>query len=142
MITNEMLQVIAEYDGWELRGEPEFIPPYKIWVKQLPSGTKLIPYISPSGKEYDNWIKDMKYLTSLDWLHPVALRVLNNLVSEFNISTKFNTYVCASDHIANIKKAMYKPPVNGEYIDLFNANYEAILFIKQNKETWTTQEEK
>jgi len=104
MSTENMIKAIAEYDGWELRGEPEFIPPYKIWVKQLPSGTKLIPYISPSGKEYDNWIKDMKYLTSLDWLHPVALNVLNHLVSEFNISTKFNTYVCASDHIANIKK--------------------------------------
>jgi len=69
MITQDKVKVIAKYDGWELKGEPEFVPPYKIWIKQLPQGEKMIPHISPSGKEYDDWAKELKYLTSLDWLH-------------------------------------------------------------------------
>jgi hypothetical protein len=133
MTTQDKIKVIAEYDGWELRGEPEFAPPYKIWIKHLPQGTKMIPYISPSGKEYDDWAKEMKYVTSMDWLHPAAINVLNNLISKFNISTKFDTYVCASDHIGWIKKSMYKTTINGEYTDLFNAVYDGIVFLKSKK---------
>lgn len=129
-ITHEMLQVVAEYDGWELKGEPNFIPPYKIWIKHLPQGTNMIPYISPSGKEYDDWAKQMKYATSMDWLHPVAMKVLKSLQCEDkgDLPSEFwNVVNCCS-----------LPPINGQYIDLFKANYEAILFIKQNKETCNT----
>lgn len=122
MITNEMLQVVAEYDGWVNK------PALKSGNFYCQKGEKI--------KICNN--EDLPYATSMDWLHPVSLNTLNNLVSEFNISTKFNTYICASDHIANIKKAMYKPPINGQYIDLFKAVYEAIIFINQNKEKCTT----
>lgn len=121
MVTNEMLQVVAEYDGWELKGEPDFIPPYKIWIKRLPQGTNMIPYISPSGKEYDDWAKQMKYATSMDWLHLVAIKVYYELPNKKVTLT------------SNIKNALLCEPVNGQYIDLFNAVYEAILFINQNK---------
>ena len=121
----EQTRVIAEWDGWELRGEPDFIHPYKIWIKQMQTGTKMIPYISPSGKEYDGWHKDMKYLTSLDWLHPVAMDVLSKL-HEDNSFKKLNIE-------ATIECSCVKPPINGEYIDLFNAVYEGIVYL-QNQE--------
>lgn len=126
MTTQNKVKAIAEYDGWELRGEPEFIPPYKIWVKQLPSGTKLIPYISPSGKEYDNWIKDMKYLTSLDWLHPVAMKLLNEL-RQLKDGEDLQHMIFVLRHHCAI------PPINGEYRDLLNAVYDGIEFLNRQK---------
>lgn len=130
MTTTDKVKVIAVYDGWELRGEPEFIPPYKIWIKQLPSGTKLIPYISPSGKEYDDWAKEMKYATSMDWLHPVAMKVLDGLFVRdliYNENAQWSR--------ATIRQYCATKPINGEYIDLFNAVYEGIGFLNQNKPT-------
>lgn len=120
MTTQDKVKVIAEYDGWEL--DNELTTNGDLWYKKHYS----ITHFSKS-------INDLKYLTSLDCLHPVALNVLNHLVSEFNISTKLNTYVCASDHIGTIKKSMYKPPISGEYIDLFNAVIDGIIFLKSNK---------
>jgi hypothetical protein len=125
--------VIAEWDGWELRGEPDFIHPYKIWIKQMQTGTKMIPYISPSGKEYDGWHNYMKYLTSLDWLHPVAMDVMDKLTELFNTTMHGDVFMPALDLIYNIKRACYIRPINGEYIDLFNAVYEGIVYLNSTK---------
>lgn len=122
----EQTRVIAVYDGWELRGEPEFIQPYKIWIKQLSTGTKMIPYISPSGKEYDGWHNDMKYLTSLDWLHKVALDVMDRVDAIKHIEYSY-TYT------QSILKAFRSRPINGEYSDLVDAVYEAIVYLKQHE---------
>ena len=132
MTTQDKVKVIAEYDGWELRGNPEFIEPYKIWIKQLPQGTKMIPYISPSGKEYDDWAKEMKYATSMDWLHPVAMKVLDETTKVFNDTLDKDVFVPASDFQYNIKRACYIRAINGEYIDLFNAVYDGIVFLNSN----------
>jgi hypothetical protein len=127
----EQTRVIAERDGWELRGEPDFIHPYKIWIKQMQMGTKMIPYISPSGKEYHEWHKDMKYLTSLDWLHPVAMEVMDKLTELFNDTMDGDVFMPVSDLEYNIKRSCYIRPINGEYIDLFNAVYEGIVYLKK-----------
>lgn len=128
MTTQDKVKAIAEYDGWELRGEPEFIPPYKIWIKHLPHGTNMIPYISPSGKEYDDWAKEIKYLTSLDWLHPVALKVYSEI-----IDCKYNEISDITDICTTINLAIMYKPINGEYIDIFNAVYDGIVFLNSNK---------
>lgn len=129
MTTQDKIKVIAEYDGWELRGEPDFKAPYKIWVKKLRHGSNMIPYISPSGKEYNGWSNDMKYLTSLDWLMPVAVRVWRQVSScEF-----YNDISDITDRCENIHNAMLTVPVFGEYIDLFNAVYDGIIFLNSNK---------
>jgi hypothetical protein len=70
-------------------------------------------------------ISDVKYLTSLDWLHPVAMDVLSKL-HEDNSFKKLNIE-------ATIECSCVKPPINGEYIDLFNAVYEGIVYL-QNQE--------
>jgi hypothetical protein len=146
---NEKIKTIAEYDGWEVIGEPEFKPPYKIWAKQLPQGDKVIPYISPSGKEYSDWHKELKYLTSLDWLHPVAMKVMEGIRAKelelidyynnqpFRVDGDVNHEVIYAkqkiriEHgISNILLACSFAPINGEYIDLFNAVYEGIVYLK------------
>ena len=121
----EQTRVIAKYDGWELRGEPQFIQPYKIWIKQLPAGTKMIPYISLSGKEYDGWYNDMKDLTSLDWLHKVAMDVMEELEAMLIIP--------ALQETIKIRSKCAYCPINGEYIDLFNAVYDSVVFLNENK---------
>lgn len=126
MITNEMLLLVAKYDGWEIVGIPFFNPPYKILAKQTPSIIKEIPYISPSGKEYDDWAKEMKYLTSMDWLHPVALKVLDKLKEISDNDSALYMRSAIRSHCST-------RPDNGQYIDLFNAVYEGIIFINQNK---------
>jgi hypothetical protein len=117
---NDKIKTIAEYDGWELRGEPEFAPPYKIWVKQFPQWAKMIPCISPSGEEYNDWHKELKYLTSLDWLHPVAMKVLSEL---YKIKGELA-------HTGKIVNNCSRCPINGEYIDLFNSVYDGIVYLK------------
>jgi hypothetical protein len=146
---NEKLKIISGYDGWVVIGEPEFKPPYKIWSKQFPQGDKMIPYISPSGEEYNDWYKELKYLTSLDWLHPVAMRVLKELRAKelklidyynnqpFHVEGDLNETVLKAKSInkleqmvANMHYAFLCDPVNGEYIDLFNAVYYGIVYLK------------
>lgn len=67
MTTEQKVQVIAEYDGWEETG-------------------KIHPFDNRKGKTYRKagligvqWISSMAYLTSLDWLHPVAMKVLDSI---------------------------------------------------------------
>jgi hypothetical protein len=149
MENNEKIKVIAEYDGWVVKGEPEFKPPYKIWAKQFPQVYKLIPYISPSGEEYNDWHKNFKYLISLDWLHPVAMKVLKELRAKelklidyynnqpFHVDGDVNQIVLKAKSInkleqvvSNMHYAFLCDPVNGEYIDLFNAVYDGIVYLK------------
>jgi len=78
--------------------------------------------------EYDGWknvgVKLMRsmYLTSLDFLHPVAMKVLRQLIA----------YADRESHIIEtaIKQACCKPPINGEYSDLFDATVEGIIYLQ------------
>ena len=65
-------------------------------------------------------------LTSLDWLHTVAMKVLGEL-NELNYS-----YEEASIRYL-ITRGCVKKPINGEYVDLFNAVYDGIVFLNDLK---------
>jgi hypothetical protein len=149
---NDKLKTIAEYDGWVIKGEPDFTAPYKIFVKELPDCNKMIPYISSTGKEYDGWEKELKYLTSLDWLHPVAMKVLgelrkieaetareyesqplfvNGVINEAKIRARKidMAYACINSILVYCQIPARK---NGEYTDLFNATVEGIIYLQNH----------
>lgn len=74
------------------------------------------------SKGGDNcFLHNMPYLTDLNALHKVALDVMDRLQA-------FNYY---SDMIRN---ALTERPVNGQYTDLVDAVYEAIVYLKQHEQ--------
>ena len=119
---NDKLKEIAVCDGWELKtiyplsGEPQ----KRRWYHDEKSGAS-----SSSIPEGDEAF-DMSYLTDLNWLHPVAMKVLGELRNVY-------TLIGAYKHLVSISVACAQPPINGEYIDLFNAVYDAIVYLKNAK---------
>jgi uncharacterized protein YpuA (DUF1002 family) len=67
-----------------------------------------------------------RYLTSMDWLHPVAMKVKGQLKQSKAMHWQF--------YNANIALSLSSEPINGEYIDLFNDCYKAIQLLNQMKE--------
>ena len=104
------IETIAIYDGWEEDCILE------------PGSTMLWRHKERDGFR---WFKDMPYLTSLDWLHPVAMKVLG----EPKLKDKSDGITI----IAKIIRACSSAPINGEYIALFNAVYDGIVFLNQLK---------
>jgi len=123
MTTQEKVKAIAEYDGF----------------KFYPNKTNLFAEGYYRKSEFEIRLpnpfapSELKYLTSLDWLHPVAMNVLDETTKVFNDTLDGDVFVPASDFQYNIKRACYIRAINGEYIDLFNAVYEGIIFLNQNK---------
>jgi hypothetical protein len=59
---------------------------------------------------------------------------MDKLTELFNATADSDVFITpASDLQYKIKKACYLHPINGEYIDLFNAVYEGIVYL-QNQE--------
>lgn len=121
-ITHEMLVTIAEYDEWKISEEYEL--PQVVYRK----GNDQVEAITISGEKNEFFSKNMRYGTSMDWLHPVALKAYSEL-----IDCQYNDISDITDKCETIQSAMMRKPINGQYIDLFNAVYEAILLINQNK---------
>ena len=99
---NEKIKEIAEFDGWKFKGS--------------------LAYIEDSAgnivKGSYEWRKDyLPYLTDLNAMHRVALDVMDRLQA-------FNYY---SDMIRN---ALTERPINGQYTDLVDAVYDAIVYLK------------
>lgn len=110
---NDKLKEIAVYDGLVLR-QPKNSN-YEAYYQRFDSDGLI-------RAEYP--LKQLnKYLTSLDWLHPVAMKVLGELRNVYTI-------IGASKHLVSISVACAQPPINGEYSDLFNATYDAIVYLK------------
>lgn len=102
---NEKIKEVAEFDGW----------------KHI-EGKALMKH--PNHGHY--WHNEaLPYLTSLDFLHPVAMKVLGQLLA----------YADRESHIIEtaIKQACAKPPINGEYTALVDAVYDAIVYLKQHE---------
>jgi hypothetical protein len=121
----EQTRVIAEYDGWELIGEPEYNPPFKCYHK----GIKVIPVINPQGEEYDDWTTYMPYLIDLNALH----KVIKQIRSEFR--ENHPPLDNAVEMYKQLGNALYDAFDSDNYEDLFNAVYEGIVFLNQNKTT-------
>ena len=103
------IETIAIYDGW-----------YK------GAATYQRKMLEPKKGLHILWISELQYLTSLDWLHTVAMKVLGEL-NELNYS-----YEEASIRYL-ITRGCVKKPINGEYVDLFNAVYDGIVFLNDLK---------
>lgn len=115
MSIQDKIKAIAEYDEWR---EDEVVD----------IGGRL--YNNPQRAHLgDNlgegfaFLGDMKYLTSLDWLHPVAMKVLDDL-RKLKEGEDLSHMIFVLRHHCAIK------PNNGEYWDLFNAVYDGLLFLR------------
>jgi hypothetical protein len=115
---NDKLKIIAEYDGWE----------YDNQVKGY-CRANLALFFSKEDEVHE------KYITSLDFLHPVAMKVLGELEEarrkEISLDTK-PVYDIISTYIDMIKQSCAQPPINGEYSDLFNATVEGIIYLQNH----------
>jgi hypothetical protein len=106
----DQTRVIAEWDGWE--------------------------YIEPAAfrrNGYTLHASELQYLTDLNSLHPVAMDVMDKLTELFNDTMDGEVFMPVSDLEYNIKRSCYIRPINGEYIDLFNAVYEGIVYLNSTK---------
>jgi hypothetical protein len=134
MTTNEAVRLVAEYDGW---------------VVALPHTRKGEPMMDKPTSSACEYLSNLKYLTSLDWLHPVAMKLLNELRAKelelidyynnqpFHVDDIVNQEVIYAKRkfrnggaITNILLACSAAPINNEYIDLFNAVYDGIVYLK------------
>jgi len=125
MTQQEKIELIAMYDGWE-KSEFKF---------------KLTGYtFSKSGYCYVREIdleSDMKYITSLDWLHPVAMKVQGEIrVFEMDILAKgsYGSLELCIRKQSSIASSCSRPSQNGQYLNLFESVVEGILFINEQKQ--------
>jgi hypothetical protein len=105
----EQTRVIAEWDGWE------YLPPS--------ISTPESDYLCKDGKMYPP--DQLPYLTDLNALHPVAMDVLNSL--------RGIQYDQKQYYVSSIRSYCSTAPINGEYIDLFNAVYDGIVYLNSTK---------
>ena len=124
-IANEMLQVVAEYDGWVKKSE----------IHPL-NGSYYAKEIKEQSKVVSLTLFDFEYDISMDWLHPVAMKVIDVLCVN-TLSAGMGSRIKYKKLVKAIESALICRPINGQYIDLFNAVHEAISFINQNKQTDT-----
>lgn len=109
----EMTRVIAEYDGWKYHDKSDVYRPNGYWtLAEIWAG---------------KWVlEDMAYLTEMNWLHPVVMKVMDGLRQRF-------CYVGTQEYVLihRIEKSCYIKPINGQYIDLFTAVYNGISFLNE-----------
>ena len=114
MTQAEKIELVAVYDGWIKVG-------YAYLGGELMFQRKLNDAFGYDNKIIDN----LKYLTSLDWLHPVAMKVLDDVYA-FNTPIGSRIYGKIFNHCAS-------KPKEGQYLDLFEAVVEGIVFINEQK---------
>ena len=120
----EQTRVIALYDKWLVIPEGTYAECHRqtIWFGH---GGKFDCYHDITA------VSDMPYLTDLNALHKVAMDVTQELRKEKKELNQFETEYL----IGSIRLGMFSIPINGQYIDLFNAVYDGCLFLNQYKIT-------
>jgi len=95
------------------------------------------------NKESDVWLLPSKsenivlitlniFLTDLNILHPIAMRVVDELLAIQKAEGKYNyTIVCAVDLIN--RRCAVKPNEQAQYLDLFNAVYDGVELLEKLK---------
>jgi hypothetical protein len=123
MNTSEQIRVIAEYDGWRLKpistaGSPKTKRWFHPTLKGLGGRLSLM----------EHKLDSMPYLTDLNYLHKVAMRVLDELEAYID-----------NPKTTNYRTGIYfgcrqKPNAQGEYTDLLQATYNGITYLNNLKE--------
>ena len=111
MTQQEKIEIVAIYDGWEKYDSIR----RPVWYSK---GSFRV-----DGFDIEHF---GKYLTSLDWLHPVAMKVLDEL---FLVNHKLPSRIYSKiyNHCASNMKG-------GQYLDLFESVVEGIIFFNQQKQ--------
>ena len=112
MTQAEKIELVALYDGWE-KSEFKFAKGHSF----TKSGYACI--------YEENLDYRMRYLQSLDWLHPVAMKVMDDSEPINGGNSVMIRY--------KICQKLRKKPINGQYLDLFEAVVEGIVFINEQK---------
>lgn len=108
---NEKIKTIAEFDGWNVPDSYE----WAICTKD-------------TNVQY---LRNLPYLTDLNALHRVALDVMDRLYPVLVTEDAISAYCKVKDALLS------RPNTNGEYTDLVDAVYDAIVYLKkyqQNKQ--------
>lgn len=120
---NEKIKEIAEFDGLKMRISANAkYGPY--WTKYDSDGLIIAEYSHEC----------LPYLTDLNTLHKVALDVMDKLKKLFDDSEERETYESIRDLLLLIEDALLSRPINGEYTDLVDAVYEAIVYLKNHNQ--------
>lgn len=105
---NEKIKTIAEFDGWVKRDIA------------FTHGRELY-----ENEHHTQWLDSMPYLTDLNALHRVALDVMDRLYPVLVTEDAISAY-------CKVKDALLSRPVNGQYTDLIDAVYDAIVYLKKH----------
>lgn len=95
-------ELIAEFMGWYIEGEPEFKSPYEIWC--TPTGARMYPRTDPNGKRYT---EKFQYHESWDWLMPVVQKIGDLWSPDFNEMSIQAQHICdlpLNSHIQQVYK--------------------------------------
>ncbi len=113
----DKLRVVAEHDGWEFLVDPANGTLHVYFKNEK-------KFIERNERYLDGFLPALKYNTSLDTLHPLAMKVMSEIfgLPDSNKTRHAIIVACAVS------------PINGEYIDLFNAVHDGIIFLNQQKE--------
>ena len=91
------------------------------WVSPLN-----LPHLADKDGHRQTAFSDMKYLTSMDWLHPIAMRVVDELMNFPSSESGFIIYEIRLD-------CSKKPNEQGQYLDLFNSVYDGVVLLEKIK---------
>jgi hypothetical protein len=123
MTTNEIITELLKYDGWKIDyNRFTYYVEYENKEKIKHCCVERRHNLSTQHLLY-------AYLTDLNILHPVAVKVISELIDNpchddiSDITNRFD----------NIRNTLTKLPINGEYIALATATVEAIVYLKSHK---------
>lgn len=116
----DKIKVIAEYDGWYNHTSNSY-PEHK-YMRHPSRGMLIVGTINTS------------YLTDLNTLHPVAMRVLEDLETEFTKTNKYDAIKVIMPAQIVIKHACHtKPNESRQYVTLVDAVYKGIILLNELK---------
>jgi hypothetical protein len=116
MTTNEIIKEIAVYDGYT-------------FIETVTDGYFIREEDQEGHEDIFTYIDLEEYLTDLNILHRVAVKVMHELID----SPCHDDISDLTDRCSNIHFALLKLPINGEYITLATATAEAIVYLNKHK---------
>jgi hypothetical protein len=118
MTTNEIIKEIAVYDGYT-------------FIQTVTDGYFVREEDQEGHEDIFTFIDLEEYLTDLNILHRVAVKVVNEIRQILDNSDNLDFDLAGVNN--TIISAMFDLPINGEYITLATATAEAIIYLKSYK---------